>query len=585
MKKSLLANFTVIVISLGGAAFCTKLLLDDYNNTLQGDEKDVAGILAEANTDVKRKLGDNLLWDKIPKQSKLYWNDSVQTDEKSQAVIRLNGGTEIKLGVASLVSLEKDNGQLALNLKSGALLVDNKVKSNQLSKIKVNGVELDNSKSKSLAINVDDKKGEIKAVETNQDGTGKEITISKDGKKEEKEIPALLQNPPPLFRTWTSFDAEKINFSWTSKDPSAVLEVAKDKDFSKVVFRKEISGSSHGMELDPGTYFWRVKVSAAESKTFSESRSVEIIQMKKPAPLAPSTKDKVVYRTEIPTVEFSWKPAEGANHYVFEIAKDKDFNLISYSTETTQTSVKTSKLFEGPVYWRVTAVYVNLRQPSSISEFEISRQEIKPPSLLEPASKFVLDYKSFAKKGGLPFRWKAESGEPSRFVLSTTEDLKEEVSAFETSQTETLVTEKLRPGTYYWSVGYKNNAGHWEYKETRRFEVDVLIAPLESPEILTRKKEFDVDLETVDLQWSPVPGATQYHFKLVRVDGDAEKTIVEESSTELQKSKIELEDGKYKYLVSTIDAAGRESKPTEKYFKVTRSPELEAPDFEMPEVQ
>lgn len=477
MKSKLFSNILVLFISLGGAFYCARLLyIDIYINKSTADGLVEAGIIKEKHETVKRKFSENMLWDMVNNQEKLYWYDSIQTAERSQAIIQLLDGNEIKLGASSLVVLEKDNDQLALNLKSGQLFLDSKEAD---TKIKVNGVSLKSEQGKTLALNVDTAKGQLTAIQTSADGTGKQIIFKKDGTTEEKELPIALQSPVALFRKNTLLDEEAVTFLWNTKSKKANIEISQDKDFKTLLVNKNTFTTKFDAKLKPGSYFWRVKTEAGQ---LSEVRSIDIIKMQEPKLIGPTDKNKVSYRKDIPAVEFTWESVENSNGYLIEVARDHDFTNLIVKEETSQKVFKTSKLTDGPVYWRVSSVYGNDRKPSSISQIEIEKlKEVTPPSLLEPAQQFEVNYDYFEQNKGIPFKWDYVDQTTYKFVLDKNDSFESPLVVIETTEKSALIKQPLQPGTYYWALGYKNLDDTWVYKNVRKIKIGILEAPLEAP--------------------------------------------------------------------------------------------------------
>src|SRR3954468_12859153 len=98
VRKNQIQNLLVIMISVGGAFFCGRALKAEIESKATADGLIQAGIVAEKQHTVKRKLGDNMVWDQVDVNEKLYWNDSIQTSDKSQVEIKLSDGGKISLG-------------------------------------------------------------------------------------------------------------------------------------------------------------------------------------------------------------------------------------------------------------------------------------------------------------------------------------------------------------------------------------------------------------------------------------------------------------------------------------------------------
>ncbi|MDZ4675901.1 MAG: FecR domain-containing protein [Oligoflexia bacterium] len=591
MKRVLIYNFIVILVSLGGASACGYYLYADiYLNRSTSEGLEIAGVLTEIQQSVKRKFGDNMLWDLVNANEKLYWNDSIQTSEKSQAHIRLDDGSKISLGESSLVVLERNNNKLSLSLKSGQLVVDSQASAD--SQIKINGMDLAAAGKGTMSLQVDAEKGQLTATTMGVDGTGKQITIDKDGTMSEKEIPTILESPAPLSREYIDAAQTAITFTWQAKNNSPrILELAKDKNFKQMVIQKKLTTKKYLTNLKAGSFYWRVKTEGEKEINVSETRSFEIIQMNTPVLTTPDKNQSMAFRNDMPVVEFSWKGDTNSTKYLFETSDKEDFSNIRFKEETNNLYVRTSKISEGKNFWRVSAIYNEHVKVSNPSFVQVNKlKEALPPELMSPDNNFKLTFDIFQKANGIQFRWKSqvtETVEKFKFVLSRNEKLKDELVSFETTQNETLLKENYPEGIYYWSVGLKNLDGEWKHHEIRKLELGPLVPLLSPPVILGWSDTTELDLlknPLIKWRWKKVEGAASYKFKLLKM-GSKEEVVLEDTLNGVEKEKTDLPDGKYKWVVSSIDRYGRESEPTAHQFTVYHGKTLEAPDFDMSEVQ
>ncbi len=70
-----------------------------------------------------------------------------------------------------------------------------------------------------------------------------------------------------------------------------------------------------------------------------------------PALSAPADKERLL----ADSIRFTWSPSAGARHYWFEIANQKDFQNLVYTSRTLTATSVTVKLQDGIYYWRVSA--------------------------------------------------------------------------------------------------------------------------------------------------------------------------------------------------------------------------------------
>ncbi|MCC6276827.1 MAG: hypothetical protein IT289_02800 [Oligoflexia bacterium] len=585
MKRQLVSGFIVLFISFGGAGVCGYLLYRDiYFNKSTTDGLEIAGKLTEKAQVVKRKLGENMVWDLIDANETLYWNDSVQTSEQAKASIELSNGNKISIGEQSLIVLEKDNDSLSLKLKSGQLVVADGASSGIL----INGIDLAKAGSGSVSLQVDELQGRVLATASGDDT--KQLVIDKDGNVIEQELKIALVLPEPLGQVFTESAKAEIKLVWKNRTKKPVeVFISKDREFKKIVFQQKTSALTLDITTQPGLYYWLVRSTDTKDPFVSQARSFQIVKVVEPQVSAATAVKKIMFRKEIPTTEFTWSPINGVNKYTFQFSQSEKFDDIYYQEDTSTNSIKTSKMQSGESFWRVLAHYGERKVASKVIALSVEKlQEAMPPDLLFPDAGFKVTFDFFEQTRGVAFRWSAKNTDPHRFVFSRDEKLRDELIGFETSASETVIKETYPPGTYYWTVGYKNLDGDWKYKDVRKIELGPLVPLLEPPGILMPQAGADLDLlksPKVRWEWKEVQGARGYKFKLIRLDGEKEKVLLDDVVKGLTKEETDLPDGQYRWQVSSLDEFGRESKPIIRDFSISHGQTLEAPDFEMSEVQ
>ncbi|GAB5552408.1 MAG: hypothetical protein Sapg2KO_19990 [Saprospiraceae bacterium] len=94
----------------------------------------------------------------------------------------------------------------------------------------------------------------------------------------------ILGTPPPVVLSApinnTISLVEDVHFSWEAVDTnqSFVIEVSSDLYFNQSIKRQEVIGNNAHLQLDPGSYFWRVQSKNACSSNWSETYTVHVYQ-------------------------------------------------------------------------------------------------------------------------------------------------------------------------------------------------------------------------------------------------------------------------------------------------------------------
>jgi hypothetical protein len=122
--------------------------------------------------------------------------------------------------------------------------------------IKINGLTLKDSRVKTLAMRMDARKGQMTATAVSPEGSGKQYILDQNGKVEEKEIPIQLESPTPMAKFKSTDDSQIIDFIWKMpKQKEVWLEVAKDREFTKIQKRISTAQLSSKVALPAGSYF------------------------------------------------------------------------------------------------------------------------------------------------------------------------------------------------------------------------------------------------------------------------------------------------------------------------------------------
>jgi hypothetical protein len=109
---------------------------------------------------------------------------------------------------------------------------------------------------------------------------------------------------------------------------------------------------------------------------------------------------------------------------------------------------------------------------------------------------------------------------------------------------------------------------------------------LEGPKITSNKNVYNIVSEKeISLKWNSIEGAKNYKIKIVRLQDPTNSPVLEKVLDDTDYEGPAPKEGQYKWILTAIDKFGRDSKPTEKNFRVIESKKLAPPEFEMQGVQ
>ncbi|MBE7412047.1 MAG: FecR domain-containing protein [Leptospiraceae bacterium] len=340
------------------------LLYYDLNKKEKFGNRDIIGTITFKKNIVQRKFDRQVTWARLEKNSPLANRDTVLSSDFSDAVIRLNDGTEIQIDENTMLFLEVYGKETNLDFETGSIKIKRKDASGELKikskdttiEVESGDVKLEKSKDKNLDLYVNEGKAKIsdgkfsrslnseERAEFGKDG----VLVSKIGLKlvfPENQKMEYQTNHPILFQWSKSKDFSATNF-----------EISKRRNFSSIWKKIHIKDNSASIRIDEeGTYYWRVaglnqKTNNVET---SESRKIIILQKEELKLLLPRNGSVINFQAILPRINFHWKKLQNANGYKLQIAKNQNFtdSLRTFDVYSNSYGVENTK--EGKYFWRV----------------------------------------------------------------------------------------------------------------------------------------------------------------------------------------------------------------------------------------
>lgn len=360
--------------------------------------------------------------------------------------------------------------------------------------------------------------------------------------------------PPEKYRVATTHSAE-IMFKWKTNVPyDATLQIAKDSNFSNIVYSAVTSDSTAaGKQLTAGTYYWRITTKAGSTAISTQPKTLIVEPLLNQAQLfSPAEGSKLVI---LPDAEhaLTWKTVEDADYYQFRLfnkTKPDSYIIERNSVESENGTdcsipIDIAELGAGNYGWTVQAFRNETtsasRSSSTVAEYAFTIRELHPVTMSNPQNK-----KEYT---GLD-AWL----NPSRFTwtvndvpASTTLTLyKGSVAARNVIRTyrnpkSGLQMPQLEAGTYWWTLTAKTAEGYdISAAEPHSFTV-APIPPLATPELIVPEDGtvFGVDYlrqnRTLSFDWNPVADATEYIFTITTSSGrQIENLTLPPEQTEFQ---------------------------------------------------
>lgn len=365
--KLKLSDKIIIFLSISVSLASLFLFVMDLTRVqIKDNESSIAKVTFKEKT-VQRKFSDRLIWDRLRTNSKLYSGDTIRTGDSSEISLELLDETQVSVYSNTMVQLfESENGttiamseNAEINVKTND--VDNLfLQLNNGSMIKVENDSEFVTHANNGKVGFQITRGEATLI--NENGELNKLSndnylIDENGKIILSPICVIF---PTLNEQIVNYESTKyrLNFQYSflseEENKKVDLEIAKDKNFNYLVFKKELENvTSSTIELDEGKFFYRISL---VDKSFSLTGKFEIINAKFSKLIRPINKE-IIYYSKIPSVRFIWENIDIAYGYLLEISKNIDMKDPVYKQKNTNNSIVIDKLTEGLWYWRVSPRY------------------------------------------------------------------------------------------------------------------------------------------------------------------------------------------------------------------------------------
>ncbi len=408
-EKTIFSIAMLVLLAFSYFLYDDSLLFPKSHN----DKLELIGDVATSQNDVRRKNLDTFSWLPASRKDAIYQNDSIFTGDRSEAIIQLQDGTQIRIQPNSLITLNMKNGQMELDLRYGNLVGDLakgsslviksgaeefKLEGNEKSKIQFNKAHSGTVDLKLLSgkARFSDKKKSAK-TDLSKDAV---LAVSKQGEIKKIDQPKIqvITADKALSYLRTNPD-DPMHFEWKSTgDVSRYeVEIAPSEDFAAVASSKSVPEMKTEVTdpLAPGQYFWRVKAfdRNGEVAAYSVPRKLSVNTLSPPTILAPQKASEISLELkpepngELATVtEIKWQAPAELKTFTYQISQDPTFAQIVKEGQTTSFSALSPRLVSG-TYWVRVAGQTAAQAYSSWSEaipFSLKLVAKQEPVLARP---------------------------------------------------------------------------------------------------------------------------------------------------------------------------------------------------------
>jgi hypothetical protein len=576
--KFLHSDFLVVGIGTAIIATFSFLYYKDVTTKVQTGNNELIGTVTYKRKTAERKYAGQVIWEGVENNVPLYNYDAIRTSDQSEASLRLNDGTEIKLNENSMVLLALTKNQIDIQFDQGSITANRGETKGDLKKLNIksgttsvsidrSNVKLSQNRAGDLNLSVAKGNADINTGKGAEKlGTDQALVVAKDsGDVIRFELAVKLVNPPADEYYLTPSEKRRVDFSWLAVqgEHTVIFELSKEESFVNIIQKKEVSGNNLSIELEKGIYYWRVRAvhRITKKEDSSESRRFTVLWDEPITQISPANKEAVTYRNALPIINFKWTKSEIASSYRLVLASDALMEKTIKTSETPQNSIVLDSLSKGVYFWRIeknTGLKdIAKTNPSAIFELDIKEKDVTaPPELLYPGNAKQFS-QAVLEKQNITFTWKnIPEIREYRFSVARDEAFRDVVFSG-TSKVNFLQLEKnLARGNYYWRVaGRLEGDESTDPSKTRMFSVidteEVkLVLPAKNAVLTVEENER---LASVRFSWVASEIKGNYKAQVSKSEDFSsiyKENIVKFSSTN---TSMQIEPGKYYWKVTVID--------------------------------
>jgi hypothetical protein len=451
----------------------------DLFKTLARQSEEPIGTITFKYKAAQRRFADRVLWDRLQKESPVYNGDFIRTAELSEATVTFEEGKAvINLPQNSLIQLHNNRGDIRVDINEGGIGASAEeaplvlASRDNLVTVEVGAVIRAGMEGGDLTLRV--MEGTVAFAGAGGAGTlsvGETLALNEAGPQLLREAAALF---PRFQARFLSPQPGKfaVPFRWNrdnlAPETMTRLEVAEDRAFSRIVFSGDFAGDAAAVELDPGTYFWRLSPVNDEGTGPSPNiLSFKILSAAAPVLISPAEGHRYQFRSKRPSVRFQWTETEEAASYILEAADNRQMSNPALSQEVRGTSFDVPGLGPGTWHWRVRPVF-SAHYEGAVAEgrpasFTIAQSgALGSPALRSPQNQGMVDVA--AGQEDVYFSWRPEAEAGSyRILISANQDLSSPVideTVRDNFYTYQIGRNLITPRQYYWAVLQTDREGN-----------------------------------------------------------------------------------------------------------------------------
>ncbi len=577
-KSYLYIIFLVLII-----IFFSFRLFKNMTRFSKEGENPIIGMLTFKNKLIQRKFDSEVIWDEVESGVEIRNRDTIRTGDYSDALLTLVDKSKININENSMIYLDfsdsaiidfaygslslvgsEDNsggggGGTTKGGDGGGMLKDLKITAgDKVLEIGNSSINLEKSGKEDLKLQVTS--GKAKIISNGKETELKEnevANMSHDG-IEVSEVTLFPSLPLDYQKFYSKTTKTPVNFEWSTTDGSenVYLEISKDSKFSSLVGKYPERNNTLQVNLDSGSYYWRLTAVKKDKKSreISNLRKFQIFSVSPPSIVSPEDGKTYKFSAFAPLIEFTWKKNELYKEYSFELSTDSNFSDNIKKSLTSSNHITIDNLPEGKYFARVTAFPIGAEISSETSapiSINLESTAIPESPILASPSNGQKIFKLYFEKGFSLFQWK-DNPEIKEYniQISSSKQFDKIIYDNKLSGNQTKPQVKAPPGIYFWRVSAHSKDGkNSEFSEISSFELkEIDKIEIISPNNKSLNKFID---ENTVFQWKKIEAIPNFIFEISK-DENFQNIIFSTKLNSYQASYKFKEEGDYFWRVRLI---------------------------------
>jgi hypothetical protein len=554
-KKS---DFVFIVVSIIILSILSYLLYHDIYKSSEGIGKPIGTIVFKKKVAL-RKLKNQSIWEYLQNEYPVFNGDAIKTEEFSEAVLKLNDGTEISLNENTFIVLNFTDKESKIEFNYGSIEANSESKNQIKVKTQDSEIELTSANAKLVQTNdniqIQLNKGNANITKNNKTETIKENEValldrkSEEIQKQQNRIVYLSPNDNERF--FTTEQNFKVNFSFDAQpNKNYELQISMNPNFRPVLLKIPLKNNQATNTLNHGTYYWKI-IDKDSDPNLSNFRKFVILKQEKPSLYLPKNNQKFTTKDQI-NIDFSWSKLDLASSYEIWIDNDPNFsNPQKINVLTNGLSIPIKINNKNTFYWKVIpkSTIENAVKESETFSFYVEKIASLKPSILQFPNNDIYHIKSFEK--GINFSWQNDIPNKQTLQIALDKEFNQVILNIpDITSNFYLLKKELPVGTYYWRVINQDNLSSNVHKFTISSAVGIeMLTALEN-------KIFFYEInDNIQFRWKIELDNIKYKFVLSN-NKNFNTPILEETLSEPIKiisTNILKKEGEYFWKIEIIN--------------------------------